>query len=181
MALLVTLLATNIGGIATSAPNPLVGELVPAVSGVTLNGDAFDIDDHRGSWLAVNFFASWCVACRQEHPELVAWRADHSASGDAELLTIVMGDTDEAVRRFFEERGGGDWPVLGEDYWSYSLAFGVTAVPETFMVAPSGMIVAHLTGAVTADELDAVIERHSPATARPTSRDPSAGPSPAPE
>lgn len=161
IALMMVLFATNIGGAGRKDPHLLVGKLVPAVEGVTLDGADLSIDDYRGQWVAVNFFASWCVACQQEHPELVAWRADHAVTGDAELVMIVTGDTNAAVREFFAERGGGDWPVLGEEYESYSLDFGVTAVPETFLVAPSGVITAHLTGAITAAQLDNVIERYS--------------------
>jgi len=162
MALLLVLLATNIGNAGKpGGPSPLIGQLVPAVSGITLDGDAFNIDDYRGNWVAINFFASWCVACQQEHPELVAWQAEHAAAGDAELLMIVMGDTDKAVREYLDEQGGAVWPVLGQDYESYSLTFGVTAVPETFVVAPSGLIAAHIIGGTTAADLDSVIERYS--------------------
>jgi len=161
IALFVVLLASNIGGAGRSDPHLLVGKLVPEVQGTTMAGESLDIDTYRGKWVAINFFASWCVACQQEHPELVKWRADHVAKGDAELVMIVMGDTDKAVREFFAERGGGDWPVLGQAYENYSLTFGVTAVPETFMVSPSGLIAAHLTGAVTAEQLDGVLQRYS--------------------
>jgi len=161
LAVLLVLLATNIGGAGRKDPHLLVGRVVPEVSGITMDGYPVDVDDYRGSWVAINFFASWCVACQQEHPELVKWRAAHQITGDAELLMIVMGDTDKAVREFFDERGGGDWPVLGQAYEGYSLTFGVTAVPETFVVAPNGQIVSHMTGAITAEDLDAVIERYS--------------------
>ncbi len=162
MALLLVLLGTNIGNAGKpGGPSPLVGQLVPAVSGTTLDGNSFDIDDYRGNWVAINFFASWCVACQQEHPELAAWQAEHAITGDAELVMIVMGDTDKAVRQYLAEQGGAPWPVLGQDYESYSLTFGVTAVPETFLVAPSGLIAAHITGATTAADLNSVIERYS--------------------
>jgi len=162
MALLLGLLATNIGNAGKpGGPSPLVGQLVPAVNGITLDGDAFNIDSYRGNWVAINFFASWCVACQQEHPELAAWQAQHAAAGDAELLMIIMGDTDKAVREYLAEQGGTSWPVLGQDYESYSLTFGVTAVPETFVVAPSGLIAAHIIGGTTAADLDSVIERYS--------------------
>jgi len=162
MALLLVLLGTNIGNAGKpGGPSPLVGQLVPAVSGTTLADEPFSIDSYRGNWVAINFFASWCVACQQEHPELVAWQAEHAKAGDAELLMIVMGDTDKAVREYLDEQGGAVWPVLGQDYESYSLTFGVTAVPETFMVSPSGLIAAHITGATTAADLDSVIQRYS--------------------
>ncbi len=163
-ALLIMVFAASIGGAGIKDTNRLVGKAVPEVTGVTMEGDSFDIDDYRGQWLAVNFFASWCVACQQEHPELIAWRAEHLMAGDAELITLVMGDTDKAVREFFAERGGGEWPVLGEAYESYSVTFGVIAVPETFMISPFGLVVGHLTGAVTADQLDGVIEHYSQGT-----------------
>ena len=46
----------------------------------------------RDRWVLVNFFASWCVPCRQEHPELRAFQQEHAAKGDVALVSVVYGD-----------------------------------------------------------------------------------------
>src|SRR5690606_32471557 len=63
-------------------PSPLLGEAAPVVVGDTLDGTAFDLDDERGRWVLVNFFAEWCAPCRVEHPELVAFHEAHAEAGD---------------------------------------------------------------------------------------------------
>lgn len=141
--------------------SPAVGQLVPRIEGVSLAGEPFDIDDLRGQWVVVNLFATWCVPCQVEHPELVAFSEEHSALGDPSLVSVVFADDDEAVRAFFEERGG-DWPVLGQQYSPVVIEFGATAVPETFLVAPNGLVVERLLGGVTSAELNRIIASYSP-------------------
>ncbi|MDZ7732306.1 MAG: cytochrome c-type biogenesis protein CcmH [Acidimicrobiia bacterium] len=57
--LLVGVLATRETG-DTTETSPLLGELVPPVAGETIDGASYDIDEHRGEWVVVNFFATWC-------------------------------------------------------------------------------------------------------------------------
>lgn len=134
-----------------------VGNPAPPIKGLTLTGEVFDLDDQRGRWVVVNFFATWCTGCITEHPELVAFSERH-AGGDAIVVTVAFDDSPEAVRGFFE-RAGGDWPVLAGDVGSVPVDYGVTAVPETYLVNPAGYVVDKLVGAsgVTADQLDARI------------------------
>lgn len=141
--------------------SPAVGQLVPRIEGVSLAGEPFDIDDLRGQWVVVNLFATWCVPCQVEHPELVAFSEEHSALGDPSLVSVVFADDDETVRAFFEERGG-DWPVLGQQYSPVVIEFGATAVPETFLVAPNGLVVERILGGVTSAELNRIIASYSP-------------------
>ena len=114
----------------------------------------------------MNFFGSWCTPCIQEHPELVAFSERHRGARDATVVTIAFADSPTNVRRFFEQRGG-NWPVLAQDTNGIAVAYGVIKVPETYLVAPTGLVVAKLIGGVTADGLDALIAKYSaPASTR---------------
>lgn len=139
--------------------SPVVGRPAPALEGTTLSGERFDIEDHRGQWVVVNLFATWCVPCQVEHPELVAFDEQHRAGGNVQLVSVVFGDNDDKVRAFFAERGG-TWPVLGEAYSPIIVDFGATGVPETFLITPSGIVIERILGGVTQDELNALLDAH---------------------
>ena len=158
LVLLVAVLATRDSGSQRNASSPILGGLAPAVSGVTTSGDDFNIDDWRGRWVIVNFFSTTCVPCIIEHPELIAFHERHLESGDAQIVSIVFDDSEHNVREFFAEHGG-DWPVLAEGSGAAAISYGVTGVPESYLVAPSGVVVWKQLGGVKADAIDAVIER----------------------
>lgn len=142
----------------STATDTALGEPAPAIVGVGIDGQDYDLDDHRGTWVVVNFFATWCVGCVLEHPELVEFSERH-ADGSAGVVSVTFDDDAAAVERFFNERGG-EWPVLVEGIDGVAINYGVTAVPETYLVSPAGFVVDKLVGptGVTADGLDARIE-----------------------
>jgi cytochrome c biogenesis protein CcmG/thiol:disulfide interchange protein DsbE len=154
---LVVVLATRPSAGERDQASPIVGRAVPELQGTTLDGEPFDVDRLRGKWVVVNFFASWCIPCKVEHPELVAFSEAHRARGDAEVVGVVFSDDGQAVRAFFEEQGG-DWPVIDGGDGRVALAFGVTGVPESYLVSPQGQVVAQFTG-VTQQALDETITR----------------------
>ncbi len=136
----------------------LVGRAAPAVVGTATNGEVVDIDRWRGDWVLVNFFATWCVPCVREHPELVEFARRHGPEGDGvpvEVVSIAFDDDPAAVEEFFATRGG-DWPVLVDDTGPLALDFGVRGVPESFLISPAGQVVALFYG-VTADAVDEAI------------------------
>ncbi len=154
--LLVVVLATRDSAFERNASSPILGGLAPPVVGVTTAGEPFDLDQWRGRWVIVNFFQSTCVPCIMEHPELIAFSERHAVAGDARIVSVTFDDTAENVRRFFEVNGG-DWPVLVEGASQAAVAYGVTGVPESYLVAPSGVVVWKQLGGVTADGIDGVI------------------------
>ncbi len=155
LVLFVALLATRSPSEERFASNPMIGRAVPALSATSIDGTPVDIDALKGTWVVVNFFAVWCTPCRIEHPELVEFSERHAAAGDAVVISVAYEEEAQRLRDFFAENGG-DWPVVVGDDARTALEFGVTGVPESFVVSPAGQIVAHFTG-VTADGLDAVI------------------------
>ena len=157
-ALLVLVLATRDSASERNASSPILGGLAPAVTGVDTDGEPFDLDGWRGRWVIVNFFSSTCVPCVIEHPELVAFHERHAATGDAEIVSVVFDDSPANVEEFFAANGG-DWPVLVEGARTAAIAYGVTGVPESYLVAPSGVVAWKQLGGVTAAAIDDVIAR----------------------
>lgn len=126
------------------------------VSGTTIDGDPFALASLRGRWVLINFFATWCNPCRVEHPELVKFDDRHRAIGDASVVGIVFDDDVDAIRQFRKDEGG-TWPMLEDPDGSLAVAFGVARVPESFLVAPDGTVVAKLVGGVRDADLERLL------------------------
>jgi cytochrome c biogenesis protein CcmG/thiol:disulfide interchange protein DsbE len=159
---------------ADSGPSPLDGKLAPALSGPTVQGGSFDLASQRGNWVVVNFFATWCVPCLQEHPELQRF-AERNAATNRRVVGVVFGGSSEVdpVKRFLAQNGG-DWPVV-IDQGRIAVDYAVPKVPESILVSPTGLVYTKLRGGVTADELDGLIdsvEQAAGETTAPTSPGP---------
>lgn len=157
--LLITVLATRDPNVDRVTKSPLIGKLAPEVAGQTLDGERFELSDQRGRWVVVNFFATWCIPCLAEHPELAAFASAHEAAGDASVVSVLFDDKPDSARAVFEARGG-DWPVVIDDDGKVSVSYGVARVPESFLVAPDGTVVQRLVGGVTAAGLDDLLRAY---------------------
>ncbi len=155
---LVWLLATRPAAGTRLADSRLLGELVPVVEAETIDGGAYTLAQDRGRWVLVNFFATWCVPCRQEHDDLVRFSARHAAAGDATVVGVVYSDSVAAVSDFRRQEGG-DWPMLTDPEGRVALDFGVAGVPESYLVSPSGVVVAKIVGGVTFEALEDLLVR----------------------
>ena len=156
MVLLVVLLITRDPAGDRSAASPVEGKPAPALNGKPVIGEAFDIGTNE-RWLLVNFFATWCVPCIEEHPELRKLSVDGAADGSLEVVSVAYGvDEADEVRKFFVENGG-DWTVLDADQGQTALDWGVSKIPESFLVAPSGLVVKRFQGGVRAADVQALV------------------------
>jgi cytochrome c biogenesis protein CcmG, thiol:disulfide interchange protein DsbE len=155
IALLVVLFATRTPVSDKQASSKLIGQRAPELGGRSVLGGKVQPGD--GRWMVVNFFASWCVPCIQEHPELRTFQKEHATANDATVVSILSGeDTPAAARDFFAKRGG-DWPVLTDPDGRTALDYGNIKLPESYVISPNGYVVAKFNGETTAAALDKVI------------------------
>jgi cytochrome c biogenesis protein CcmG/thiol:disulfide interchange protein DsbE len=157
---LFVVLLTAKGDDGDSASSPLLGRAAPEAVGEYADGSTFDLARRKGSWVVLNFFTADCVPCIQEHPDLVEFAEQQEQLGPdgAELYSIVVNDGRADVEEFFEERGG-DWPVVYSDLGEIPVAFGVSAVPETWIVDPAGVVRVRMISRVTADDLNVTLQQ----------------------
>jgi cytochrome c biogenesis protein CcmG/thiol:disulfide interchange protein DsbE len=96
---------------------------------------------YKGKYTVLNMFASWCVACLEEHPLLTGLKG----SG-MQVVGIAWRDNAEDTKRWLE-RNGNPFKIVGEDNMGkYGILMGVTGIPETFVVGPEGKILKHYKG-----------------------------------
>jgi cytochrome c biogenesis protein CcmG/thiol:disulfide interchange protein DsbE len=142
-------------------PSPLVGQRAPDFALPPLDAEAqgFARDElGAGKPIIVNFFASWCVPCRLEHPTLqaLAGQKDVTIYG-IDYKETLYGKSAKDARDFLTELGNPFSKIDKDDDGRVSIDWGVTGVPETFVVDGNGVIRVHYAGPLTPEVVQKLI------------------------
>jgi cytochrome c biogenesis protein CcmG, thiol:disulfide interchange protein DsbE len=132
-------------------PSALVGKPAPPVDlpGLADGAPRLTLTQFKGQLVAVNFFASWCLPCRAEHPLLKQVTAEFGVP----VIGIAWKDKPEASRAFLEELGD-PYVATGNDHKGRTgIDFGITGVPETFLVGADGTVLYRLAGPLSPEGL----------------------------
>lgn len=110
------------------------------------DGGEHRLEDYRGRYVLVNFWATWCAPCREEMPSLEALQ--QALGGEEfEVVTIATGRNRlPAIRKFFEEAGVETLPVLLDPRNALAQEMGVFGLPISVILDPNGFEVARLRG-----------------------------------
>jgi cytochrome c biogenesis protein CcmG/thiol:disulfide interchange protein DsbE len=159
VAVLVAVLATSKSAqdAQNQANSLLIDKPAPPIKGPPLDGGNVSLADYRGRWVLVNFFASWCVPCQQEQGDLVRFQNQHQGPGDAAILAVRFNDPDVGPIRQLMDKSGAHWAVVDAPQAKFD--WGVTGPPETFLVNPQGVVVAHVVGRIYAPQMEALLGR----------------------
>jgi cytochrome c-type biogenesis protein CcmF len=134
-----------------SSGRPLQGQSVPEFSLTLLDGSTIALSQLRGRVVVVNFWASWCPPCEEELPHLQAiWEA-YEAQGTV-VLGIAFDKEGDAIQEM-ASRLGVTYPLGLDEASRISASFGVTAVPETFVVDDEGRVAFIHIGRVSEEQL----------------------------
>lgn len=152
------------------AQSPLLGKVAPPLHGsALLNGPArgaqIRLADDRGKWVLVNFAASWCVPCQEEIPQLLLFAQQHRKVGNAAIVTVAYDSTQLSAFTTFLRARSVTWPAV--DDAQAPVDWGVTGLPDSYLVNPAGVVIAKIEGGVVASQLDSLITKYSPAATGP--------------
>ena len=128
--------------------SPLLNKPAPEFDLVRLDGSRARLSDYRGRPVIVNFWASWCIPCRDEFPQFVAARREYAADG-LEILGVVHDDSADAASAF-ATANHATWPLLLDpDDVAWKAYLGGVGVPMTFFIDRDGVVRATSFGPVT--------------------------------
>lgn len=122
----------------TETQKMVVGQLAPDFVLDDLKGKTWKLADLKGKVVLVKFWATWCPPCREEMPTLEALYQSMPRE-EFEILAILTNDDPRLAERFVQ-RAGVTFPILIDPDSKVAASYGVTGVPETFIVDPYGML-----------------------------------------
>jgi len=150
---LVAVLVMNLGRNPHLIASPLVGRAAPDFVLRPLDGgEPVTLASLRGRPVVLNFWATWCVPCFEEHAVLVS--AARATGDRAHFIGVVYQDDEEQVRAFLARQGSA-YPSLLDPGSRTAIAFGIFGVPETFFIDGEGRIAAKHVGPLDAPSLEA--------------------------
>ena len=146
---LLGILVLNIGRDPHAFNSPMIGLPAPAFTLNAVGGGApVSLASLRGRPVVINFWATWCVPCYEEHAVLVA--AAREAGDSVQFLGVIYEDEEDRVGDFLSRQGSA-YPSLMDDNGKTAMAYGIYGVPETFFVDAQGRIAAKYTGPLRPD------------------------------
>lgn len=133
--------------------SPLVGHPAPpfAIPYYSAPDSNLVLTDFRGKPVVLNFWASWCLSCRDEAAVLEAGWQRHGP--DVAFMGIAVNDREAAAKAFIE-RYGKTYLLAADVDGSVAIDYGLFGVPETFFIASDGRILSKHIGPVSRAELD---------------------------
>ena len=148
--------ATILGALAETgtAQAPQIGDLAPGFSLRTLDGPMAKLSDHRGRAVVLNFWASWCVPCRAELPQLLEVYQANESRG---LSVLAVNLTDQERRKDvadFVRDNRVPFPVLLDERGRVRERYRVIAVPTTVFIDRAGAVQRIHSGPITSRALE---------------------------
>ena len=146
----------------TEAPETTEPEkqLAPDFTVYDIEGNAHKLSDYRGKPVVLNFWASWCGPCKSEMPDF-----DEKYQLNADQVQFLMvnltdgsRETVETASEFIAQQGY-TFPVFLDSDMSAAIAYGVSAVPVTYLIDAEGCIVGWAQGAISGEALQGGIDR----------------------
>jgi cytochrome c biogenesis protein CcmG, thiol:disulfide interchange protein DsbE len=132
-------------------PSPLIGHPAPAWTLATLDGGSLSTDGLAGRAYVVNFWASWCGPCVDEHPVLASASTDHH--DEVTIVGVLYQDTTADATAWLVEHGDAGYPNLVDDDGALAIDYGVTGPPESYFVDADGVVRAKQFGPLTAESM----------------------------
>lgn len=98
----------------------------------------FKLSEQKGKTVVINFWASWCISCLKEMPELNELKAKNPGENYM-FVAVNAGDTPMQIKKILSKYKF-DWLILEDSSKEVSKSLGVNELPRTFVISPSGEV-----------------------------------------
>lgn len=149
--LLIASLLVMVAACSKEGPAPHVGSVAPDFSLNDLTGKSVHLSELRGKVVLLNFWATWCPPCQEEVPALSRLNAAMTGQGFRMLTVSIDDGGSKAVESFFRKTGYR-LPTLLDSSGTVGKMYGITGVPETFILDRHGVIRKKVVGPLTWDD-----------------------------
>lgn len=127
----------------------------PALKVATLDGKAFDLAAHRGHWVIVNFWATWCGPCVKEMPDISRFVSTHKG---VDAIGLAYEDSEKADIEAFLRKHPVSYPIAQVTLDNAPKDFDQPrGLPTTYLIGPDGAVARRFVGPVTAQSLGAAV------------------------
>lgn len=142
-------------GCTKEAKPPVEGNPAPDFTLNTLTGEVVKLSDLKGQVVLLNFWATWCPPCRQEIPSMMRLNAAMAGKPFRMLCVSIDDGGKVAVEEFFRT-SGFSLPALMDPDKRAGKLYGLTGVPETFVIDRNGVILKKIVGAMEWDRPEVI-------------------------
>ncbi|HET9031270.1 MAG TPA: TlpA disulfide reductase family protein [Dokdonella sp.] len=132
----------------------------PELKVETIDGKTFDLVSHRGNWVVVNYWATWCAPCIAEMPELSAFI---KARKDVDGIGLAFEDTERQEIIDFLKKNPVDYPIAQIDVDEPPADFDIPrGLPTTYLIAPDGSVAKQFLGPIKDKDLEQAMSAARP-------------------
>ncbi len=122
-----------------------------------MQGHEQRLQDYRGKWVLVNFWATWCPPCLEEIPDLVSLHEAHKKT-DLVVIGVALDSTEKSIKEFLIKHNVS-YPMVVGDYDLAAQVGEVEVLPTTYLYNPQGELVSYQQGVVTRSSVESYITR----------------------
>lgn len=130
-------------------------EVAPSFELKSLDGGTVTLEDYKGQYLFINFWATWCQYCDEEMPDLMAFQKKHAE--ELTVLAINVNEKNDVVQKYID-KNKLDLKVLMDSDGTVSQLYQVSAFPTTFLVDKTGKIIGYVPGKLTAEDMESTLK-----------------------
>jgi thiol-disulfide isomerase/thioredoxin len=124
-----------------------------------MQGNSQRLNDYRGKWVLVNFWATWCPPCLEEVPDLVALHEAHKKT-DLVVIGVALDSTEKSVKAFVAKRNV-TYPIVVGTYEMAEQVGKIDVLPTSYLYNPQGELVSYQEGLISRGSVEAYVKGKS--------------------